>query len=95
MKVSTESMSASASSSLAATAAAMMTDRLATRFVDGTATSPLRRWLFPENGKGVGACDEEEVVEGRKVGDARTWSIAAAARGALFLLSGGGWLAFV
>ena len=89
MKVSTESMSASASSSLAATAAAMMTDRLATRFVDGTATSPLRRWLFPENGKGVGACDEdggeeEEVVEGRKVGDARTWSIAAAARGALF-----------
>jgi hypothetical protein len=98
MKVSTESMSASASSSLVATAAAMTTDRLATRFADGTATCPLRRWLFPKNGKGVGACDEdggEEEVEGRKVGDARTWSIAAAARGALFLLSGGVWLAFV
>ena len=106
MKVSTESMSASASSSLAATGAApaaAITDLLTAQFADGAATaetSPLRRLLFPENGKGVGACDEdggeeEEVVEGRKVGDARTWSIAAAARGALFLLSGGVWLAFV
>jgi len=78
--------------------AAAITDLLTAQFADGAATaetSPLRRLLFPENGKGVGACDEEEVVEGRKVGDARTWSIAAPARGALFLLSGGVWLAFV
>lgn len=90
MKVSTESMSASASSSLAAAAAAAMTtpDCLATRFADGAAASPPRRWLFPENGECVGACDEDEEVEGRKVGDARTWSIAAPARGALFFFIG-------
>lgn len=80
MKVSTESMSASASSSLAAAGAAAaapaaaITDRLATRLACGTATSPPRRWLFPESRNG--ACNEdggEEVeVEGRKAGDART-----------------------
>lgn len=74
-------MSASASSSLAAAGAAAaapaaaITDRLATRLACGTATSPLRRWLFPESGNGAGACDDDdggEEVEGRKAGDART-----------------------
>ena len=96
MKVSTESMSASASSSLAAPSAAI-TERLAApRRGDADAangTSPPRRWLpLPKDAEGAGACDEddgeeEEVVEGRKVGDARTWSIAAA----LCFYRGGVW----
>jgi hypothetical protein len=70
MNVSTESMSASASSSLAAgiAPAAAITDCLAPP--EATRTPPPCRWRFlPKDAERVGACDEEgEAMEG----DART-----------------------
>jgi hypothetical protein len=94
-------MRASASSSLAAgaAAAAAITERLAAPRCgagDAAAVKDTGRWLpLPKDAKGAGACDEgggeeEEEVEGRNVGDARTWSSILAAARALFL----SWVAF-
>ena len=93
MNVSTESMSASASSSFAAgtAPAAAITDLLlaaqrwpATGEETETNPPPRRYWLLPKVGEDGACCGEGEAaeVEGRKVGEARVRSIAAAAAAA-------------
>jgi hypothetical protein len=100
MKVSTESMSASASSSFAAgtaAAAAAITGRLTVKCRDAAVRAPPLRWFLPKDAHGGSVCDDgvgEEEVEGRKLGEARARSISASAVGMLcfFQRSGGVWL---
>ena len=83
MNVSTESISASASSSFAAgtaAAAPAITGRLTVQFGDATVRLPPVRWLLPKDADGGSVCDDgvgEEEVEGRKAGEARARSISA------------------
>jgi hypothetical protein len=87
MKVSTESMSASASSSFAAGTAAAITGRLTAQCGDAAVRAPPLRWFLPKDAHGGSVCDggvgEEVEVEGRKLGEARARSISAGAVGML------------